>query len=242
MMTCGGGPAGTPIIARTCVNINPFTPYCVKGKCSASPDMEDPNCVTAFTCTWSGYFPDPTDCTKYHVCEKAGKESVLFQCPHNYVYDSALNLCTSRSQLGCNTVDCTGVVDHMVLYGGNPAYYAFCKSGLQAEIFMFRCVDVVSEVFDVNWGRCVYNCQKEGNHVDRTNCYGYITCSFDNGQWVSTKQTCPPGNYFRKNKCVPHKGKKCESELESHSEPYVEDEPEYEEHEEHESEEDEYYE
>lgn len=102
----------------------------------------------------------------------------------------------------------------MVLYGGNPAYYAFCKSGLQAEIFMFRCVDVVSEVFDLNYGRCVYNCQTEGNHADRTNCYGYITCSNDNGQWISTKQTCPIGHYFRNNACVPHRGKKCESELE----------------------------
>lgn len=221
MMTCGG--SGTPIISRTCVNINPFTPYCIKSSCSASPDMEDPNCVSAFTCTMEGHFPDPTDCTKYHVCSKSSQDAELYQCPFNYVYDASVNVCTPRSIKGCNTVDCTDVMDENVLYTGNPAYYAFCKSGLQAEIFMFRCHDVQHEIFDLNWGKCIYNCQSEGNHVDRSNCYGYITCLYENGQWISTKQSCPVGSYFKTNACVPHRGKKCESEFEPYLEDFTED-------------------
>nr|XP_014278938.1 uncharacterized protein LOC106682543 [Halyomorpha halys] len=55
---------------------------CVKGAlCNYRP----------FECSEDGFFPDPYDCTKYHVCVAVGLLS--FQCPEGTSYDALSSSC-----------------------------------------------------------------------------------------------------------------------------------------------------
>lgn len=214
LLTCAGVD-GPSVTARTCVSINPRKPYCVQGICTATPDIDDPNCQPAMICTSAGLFPDPSDCHMYHSCTAAGAESKLHRCnDDDTVFNPRLGACTSRWTTICNRVECPRTpLEGMVVIRGSPAYFAYCTQGRTAEIYMYKCRDPENEIFDMTLNRCRYNCRSLGTFVDRTDCTRYVTCSFSRGRWTATKITCPIGYHFDGNACVVDKVNKCKAEL-----------------------------
>lgn len=208
-MTCSGI-AGPPLFAQTCANINAKLPYCVNGACTATPDA---TCASAFQCTSAGSFPDPSDCRKYRICDKAGGDAKLYECPPEYSYIPALNLCERRNNDNCNTIDCNNVKNAITVLNRNEAFFAFCISGPKAEILMYKCFDIQNEIYDISASTCRYNCKNWGTFPDRTNCNGYISCAHIDGRWRATKQQCAPGNQFKGNACIPEGETKCVSEI-----------------------------
>lgn len=212
LMTCAG--AADPIYKQTCVDKDKKKPYCVKGACTDKPDITVAACAAAgFTCTGKGVFPDPSDCTKYHYCSAAAATGVTSECGANLVFNYKTLMCSNKAQTPCATIDCSKTTNAMVLYKPNPAYYAFCLSGPEGQIVMYKCFDEQMEIFDLTQNVCRYNCKSQGNFRDRSNCKGYVTCTLTAGKWVALKQNCPTDMMFKDGACVPQSTPVCVDEL-----------------------------
>lgn len=62
LMICLG--STTPEYLSSCPKYADNAPYCVGGRCTASPNMTDPNCKSNFKCTSDGTFPGKDKLTK----------------------------------------------------------------------------------------------------------------------------------------------------------------------------------
>lgn len=192
-----------PMLNQTCASVNPKQPYCVNNACTATADLADPKCAVAFVCTASGTFPDPADCTIYHTCPAAGGVAMLARCPERYVFDARTLQCR-RSDLArqCVRVDCRRTSNDVVVFRPRPAYYAYCVGGLQSQTIMMRCPDVDNEVFNVESGRCEYQCKRRGYFADRSDCNAYHVCEQRQGRLRATRVVCPADNYYVDGACV----------------------------------------
>lgn len=156
---------------------------------------------------------DPTDCTKYHFCSKSGSMSTKHECPgDSSVYNSKLKMCQTghTTKFGhfftrkiCDKIDCDKKENEFVLFTANPAFYAFCSvSNCNVkQIFMYKCDDEETHIFDLQTRSCIFNCQSAGYFADSFNCSVYHIC---NGKRFFTSQRvhCPPGFYFNGTACV----------------------------------------
>ncbi|KAJ6643863.1 hypothetical protein Bhyg_08828 [Pseudolycoriella hygida] len=142
-----------------------YTPYCVKGvdpypSCDKSYPMEG-TCLTKatnyFVCSADGVFPDPTDCTKYHVCN--GTAHYIESCPvnHQFTYNQVDPLTMQDPYPGngefkcrfrkismscgmCDSFHCLVASNHFALRHDDYFHYAYCISiGTQKNIIMFKC-------------------------------------------------------------------------------------------------------
>lgn len=182
--------------------------------CTDKPDQDNKKCQTAFSCTSEGVFPDPSDCTSYRYCSAQNVESVLYRCLDGYVFQSSTKMCRRKDlPLFCETLDCSRTSNNWVLFKPNPAYYAFClnSTGI-SQVYLFKCPDEENTIYDLSIGNCVYNCQREGNFVDRTNCNGYVICSRRTGVWQALKGQCPKSYWFNNGQCE-KEVKACVSEV-----------------------------
>jgi len=162
-----------PVFALNCSSP---TQYCVDGVCSNTPSVTCTN-GPSFVCTDDAIFPEPSDCTRYRVCEKG--ESKLYQCPVGFVFNSKMNLC----QLGktpCTIVDCSKATPAKpyIVYASDPAYYAYClNNGGYIQTIMFKCPFEEFEVFDTTNYSCKYNCKARGYFQNPANCTQYFYCN-----------------------------------------------------------------
>ncbi|KAG4076535.1 hypothetical protein HA402_011351 [Bradysia odoriphaga] len=140
-----------------------FAPYCVRNGghyavCAGNFPMSDPACVTKatnnFICTEDGEFPDPTDCSKYHVCN--GNVNYIKECGGNehFTYDRMIvdpkltpgngefRCRYRRYQEGC-TCDqfyCEGKANQFIFRPNDYFHYAYClEIGAVKKALMFKC-------------------------------------------------------------------------------------------------------
>lgn len=173
-----------PLRHSTCAAPNK---YCVNGACTSN---QGNNCnsgggsASDFQCTDVGVFPDPDDCTQYHVCESDGTADD-YQCSPGFVFNSLLSVC----QIGktpCTKISCAKATaaNPIVSYISNPAYYAFCMKNADGifEATMFKCPYEQFEVFDLKTNECKFKCKAKGNFQNPAKCNEYFYCSGANAQ------------------------------------------------------------
>jgi len=179
----------TPIDTVVCSSPNQ---YCVNGACTTKPDS---TCTTgpAFVCTDDAVFPEPSDCTRYRVCD-AG-ESKLLQCPSGFVFNSQLNVC-QKGTTPCSKIDCSKATPAKpyIVYASNSAYYAYCLNNAgNIQTIMFKCGD--GEIFDTTSNTCRFNCKAKGYFQNLSDCSQYYYCSAATAK-PSEVLVCPTNYVF----------------------------------------------
>ncbi|XP_037049396.1 uncharacterized protein LOC119083712 [Bradysia coprophila] len=160
VLYCDGNGAATPLTATKCRD---YKPYCTKNfvvaDCSAFFPANDQQCfnyaMNKFMCSSDGIFPDPADCTKYHVCN--GTTHTIQTCPANYrfwfdeQYDANGNLAinenfscrfksTADSCYCGNAFSCENNGNKYVSRYGDVHYYAYClELPTMSKIALFKC-------------------------------------------------------------------------------------------------------
>ncbi|XP_049827417.1 mucin-5AC-like isoform X5 [Schistocerca gregaria] len=114
---------------------------CVRGECvegESECDVEnDP-----ITCTGMGLFPDPYDCTKFHICKAEGNSSVRY-CSDGWAYNPLTGVCSEEltgSICSSLPIVCDALADSST-FPGNPSIYYICVSDDGVEIYpsLYRC-------------------------------------------------------------------------------------------------------
>nr|CAD7446533.1 unnamed protein product [Timema bartmani] len=104
--------------------------YCdvVRRSCSDSADVCQ--VVVPFKCNMAGKFPDPQDCTLYHVCEDEGGQGTALYCDSGYAFDTLSGAC----DISTDDIVCTDGPVPECMYPGqtgtlerNPAIYYICS-------------------------------------------------------------------------------------------------------------------
>lgn len=158
-----------------------FTPYCVKhgshyAMCSGNFPMDNQACLTRatnnFICTADGQFPgifngnfwrffflifsqtDPTDCTKYHVCN--GTAHSMVECPASNQFWFDLDIIDPYYNPGngefrcrfrvdneactCDRLYCDGLANSFAFFSMDYFHYAYClEIGTLRKTVMFKC-------------------------------------------------------------------------------------------------------
>ncbi|XP_037049556.1 uncharacterized protein LOC119083858 [Bradysia coprophila] len=166
-------------------------PYCANGTCTLEPDV---SCTVSpeFVCTSDGIFPDPSDCTRYRLC--ASEESMIFQCPSGFVFNSQNHFCQMGTQ-PCAKIDCSNAtLNSFVAYASSSNYYAYCLfSGIGIQTLMFKCKQ--DEIFDPTINACRFYCKASGNFQNPADCNQYFYCSRVDAK-PSEPLSCPPKYVF----------------------------------------------
>ncbi|KAJ6649355.1 hypothetical protein Bhyg_04589 [Pseudolycoriella hygida] len=160
LLMCDGSYSYIPVNVTSC---NPSKPYCVKdpinssSSCTGNFPINRQECLTRaldnFICTGNGQFPDPTDCTKYHVCD--GTSHTIVECPSSTHYLSNLNhvdppnigfgefscrFVPEHQASNCEMFNCDGVVNAFVFRASDRFHYAFCiELGATKKTLLFKC-------------------------------------------------------------------------------------------------------
>lgn len=146
---------------------------------------------------------DPNDCTKYFVCPGPIATAQPYECDpkKKLVFSVEKKLCVDRkSNAQCKKVDCAKKGNEFLPFPGHAGYFAFCST--DQGTLMFKCLDDINEVFDVDANQCVYNCKRAGFYVDRTSCEDYYVCQRIGGKWTANKRSCPKNYKFDGTMCV----------------------------------------
>ncbi|XP_037049538.1 uncharacterized protein LOC119083837 [Bradysia coprophila] len=178
-----------PLDTVTCSSPNQ---YCVNGACTTKPDA---SCTggSSFTCTDDGVFPEPSDCTRYRVCQDG--ESTLLQCGTGFVFNSKLNVC-QKGTTPCTKIDCSRATQAKpyIVYASNTNYYAYCLiSGGTIKTLMFKCKQ--DEIFDTTINACRFYCKAKGYFQNAADCNQYVYCSAAAAK-PSEMLFCPPNYVF----------------------------------------------
>ncbi|KAJ6646175.1 hypothetical protein Bhyg_01386 [Pseudolycoriella hygida] len=175
-----------------CKAAYPDRPHCNEGGCTATQSAE---CVVSevFRCTDAGYFPDPQDCTKYHLCAAAGATDgavATYKCPNGYTYNTETTLCKLNGY--CYKVNCTGDPFGYTIYPGNYTFYASCRG--DDVPWILRCPKL--NVFSVNESKCVFQCPFEGRIADPDSQLRYYECYLEGNTYYYTREKCVDGYLF----------------------------------------------
>lgn len=192
------------------VNCAADSKYCVDGACTSSPSdsckgSSPGSGASTFPCTDIGVFPDPSDCTRYHVCETDAIESL--KCDTGFVFNSKLKMC-QMGRTPCTKISCSKAsdVNTFISYASNPAYYAFCsKDDKGYRALMFKCPNEDFEEFDVKTKACQFKCKARGNFQNPEDCGRYFYCTGANAKPIPAK--CPGELVFDGTGCNRNKDK-----------------------------------
>lgn len=121
-----------------CKDAYPDRPFCSNGACTAvAPD----NCLPAFRCTDAGYYPDPLNCSRYHLCGEAGAigtSMATYECPNGFVYNPVTTMCKLSAAPGdCALINCTADPFGYVLYPADNTFFASCTP--DEDPLMLKC-------------------------------------------------------------------------------------------------------
>nr|AGM32769.1 chitin binding peritrophin-A domain containing protein [Coptotermes formosanus] len=187
----------------SCADLDASKPYCADGVCGATPAAGcEPNVSTsAFTCTSEGYFPDPDDCQKFHLC--VGTEAADYSCSSNYVYSHAKNACIRRAASSdCAVIKCTyKTVVEYVVYPKDSSVYGLCIRGNPTVVFKCR----EGEQFDTKESKCNFVCKQEGLFPVPDDPRKYRECIYvSSNKFELVERTCPAKSVFdsSKGRCV----------------------------------------
>nr|CAD7196478.1 unnamed protein product [Timema douglasi] len=184
-----------------CSTSFPKAPYCnsTLNTCSATPAEE---CVSespsvSFACTSDGYFPDVSNCSRYHYCY--GDTSYNYECDVKYVYSHEKKMCVlQKLATQCVTMKCTaGLASQLVTYTADASIYGICL--LNQPTILFRCPK--KQAFDATLGTCQRTCSAAGKEVDEEDCTKFYEC-YDTttvGKYTIKHQECPTGTGYNAN-------------------------------------------
>lgn len=189
----------TPIASFTCKDLNSQEPYCNTGDgyCASYGYSSNCNKEAGFVCTDTGYFPDPKNSGRYYYCNDNGYADTYY-CPSNYVYDSWNKRCQYTEDGRCGIVSCSYLnkFPAYISYLPHPAFYILCtKTGNEITTTMLRCPDD-RFAYNVQYGRCEFDCQADGQYPDYQNCRRYYECYRQTGSFYYNLKYCASGSYF----------------------------------------------
>ncbi|XP_066995958.2 uncharacterized protein [Anabrus simplex] len=172
------------------------------GGCSETPQYCRQTRASTFHCTQQGYFPDPYDCTQYHVCMHYPNSipeygSILDgRCESGWAYDPVTTTC---KYLTTDKVCTEGVVPRCSYVGQNgplasdPMMFYICTPGSNGEIepFIYECPHGQTYVTGTGCTASpdpeppvttavppiVNGCTRPGIFADPFNCHRYYICT-----------------------------------------------------------------
>ncbi|XP_053686065.1 uncharacterized protein LOC128735606 [Sabethes cyaneus] len=165
--------------ARPCPESRPYCNSLAEGDaCLATPDpvySECSNSQSGLTCTSRGFFPDPIDCRKYHLCTSDSGTSDVYHCPEGYLFNLDTLVCERQTvNSSCVRVNCSSDAV-LIPYAGSRQMYAYCDFSRNPEvpkIYMFRCPN--RAIFDGHF--CRFQCPSEGAFANSNNPTMYYDC------------------------------------------------------------------
>ncbi|KDR21654.1 hypothetical protein L798_01890 [Zootermopsis nevadensis] len=195
---------------------------CSKASCTTQPTTtqpcEDSDKAGSFRCLQPGFFPDPVDCKRFHVC---GSDLSHFSGECDDKFDADLGICTSvdpdnakppgpETEHQCKNLEkpCTEPNVSPVPLPTYPSYYVICipvatknrKSPYTYQLSVGKCPG--RQVFNSETMACEFSCTgKRGRFQDPDNCRSYIECSGN----AAVKKDCPDNFAFHPDRkfCLP---------------------------------------
>lgn len=173
-------------------------PYCdaKTGSCvvETSPQCKNYTSKSNVTCfKKEGYFPHPTDCSKFIYCYNY--TSYLFECTENNYYNPYSHSCNIYYY--CYTADCTGNDGRKVGHPLSLTYYTYCLDG--TPVGFDRCLE--GDYLNSTSQLCEPICENEGLRRDASDCTKYYKCSYvwmgSYNYLVKTHLDCQPGYSFK---------------------------------------------
>ncbi|XP_049784529.1 uncharacterized protein LOC126187473 [Schistocerca cancellata] len=139
VLLCMGGTLD-PIVLEECeepLKCNQQQGTCVNGTSSCE------TVTSTIQCNALGMFPDPYDCTAYHICPVVGEESVRAKCESGYAYNPNTTLCSKKLTDDVCTnlpIECTGLGETNV-FPGNANIYYICVADDDENLYpsLYRC-------------------------------------------------------------------------------------------------------
>lgn len=109
--------------------------------------------LNSFICTADGQFPDPDDCTKYHVCNDSSHTIVECPATHRFWFNDPVITENPNERIeefycrfayidscGCESFGCEGQANTFVFRPSDRLYYAYClEIGSTKKTMMFKC-------------------------------------------------------------------------------------------------------
>uniref|UniRef100_A0A023F760 Putative chitin binding peritrophin-a domain protein n=1 Tax=Triatoma infestans TaxID=30076 RepID=A0A023F760_TRIIF len=169
---------------------NGETPYCNQGNCTNSynPFCNQPY-TPLFYCPYTdGTYPDPHDCTRFHICLSGIPYTSHCNRPGLVFSTETLSCVRESDEHQCGKAVCAGN-GTWVTYSTDQRYAFYCVNSLPTIVE--RCNG--SYVFNTKTEKCEFKCTKEGLFQDDgPNPASYIECSLLYGRdYLLTKRNCP---------------------------------------------------
>ncbi|XP_014479772.1 PREDICTED: RGS domain-containing serine/threonine-protein kinase A [Dinoponera quadriceps] len=146
--------------------------YCNNGVCSRIPE---PRCdPSIFSCpAVDGVYPDPEDCTRYHICIRGFRTTNV--CPLNNVYDHATGSCKYRRLTSdCVRFVCGNQDGTPIVYPRDDRIYGRCFGG--KAYISGRCQEY--EKYNLISQRCERHCRSTGTQPpDPGSCGTFFLCA-----------------------------------------------------------------
>ncbi|XP_058128573.1 uncharacterized protein LOC131292847 [Anopheles ziemanni] len=181
-----------------CKDVNPLKPYCTgKGECTDKlPAGDDCTGKDDLCPEEAGYYPDPTNCTRYLICDSNQKAYAQTCAVANNVYQQETASCIlKRRSSDCFQVDCKAAknLEKWFQYTPSPQFYFLCSA---AGPFMSKCPE--NEIFDVNTKQCEFQCSSVGRFPYPGEEKKYYECVETSTSKIQKfEQTCPGTMIFK---------------------------------------------
>ncbi|KAK9501815.1 hypothetical protein O3M35_012475 [Rhynocoris fuscipes] len=135
----------------------PSDSHCVENQCVKGAKCN----YREFKCSAEGFFPDPYECTKYHVCVRDQQTNDLqtmnMECPSGGSYDAATASCgypmNSTACLEGPVPLCVSPLQIGMLKSDPSIYYLCTESGESMGPELFKCAG--GRIFDTKKVSCV---------------------------------------------------------------------------------------
>uniref|UniRef100_A0A8D8UZL7 Chitin-binding type-2 domain-containing protein n=1 Tax=Cacopsylla melanoneura TaxID=428564 RepID=A0A8D8UZL7_9HEMI len=162
-------------------------------------------------CQDVGFFPDPFDCTSYHICSQDGESitGTRMHCKTGLAYDPLSTICRlKKSDRVCTESPVPKCLTPLQMGAlvENPTLYYICVYTDKKELYprLYRCP--YGLMFDAINAQCVetlpnttpqpkqeFKCSKQGTFPDPYDCHSYYICESD---LKPQHKTCRVGFYF----------------------------------------------
>ncbi|GAB0086065.1 hypothetical protein DMENIID0001_000510 [Sergentomyia squamirostris] len=151
-----------------------------------------------FRCTENGYYPHPTDCTKFYECVEMMKH--LVECPpgHAWSADGTRSCHEMKTPCSCGTFNCRNNPTTEQPYSLNNKYYAYCysidKENIQ-PVIVYRCLEE-NFYFQASESRCSFECKDVKLYADPWYSEYFFNCYKSGGGLAYIREHCTLNRVF----------------------------------------------
>ncbi|XP_063230448.1 peritrophin-48-like [Bacillus rossius redtenbacheri] len=172
-------------------------------KCSPSLST----CPVPFICTSDGTFPDPYDCTQFHVC-LANSPGTTVSCDFGFAFDASTGECSLKTSE--NPSVCKHSQVPACSYEGqsgplewSAAYYYKCEDGVpvlykceegEFDSTTMKCVSIASSTQTTTTSVVPSRCENSTVYPDPVDCSQYYLCK--EGISAPLHKTCSKDTYY----------------------------------------------